>query len=343
MKPILTAVLLIAALPLFAFAQENTSCARFQDLIKATYNFKPSKLTESERSHKSLAMDKVWNMAIAKPKELLPCLRASLNNPDTDPWFLFDGSNLLVELDPSHESKTLQVRNYSKVDLDDVNLQIWVELLARRGFEGFDVSEAGNRWLSHPLASYILPIHGLFQVKAFEGALFIFGSMDEAQATPALLKIVSQTSHSGRENALWILMKQATPESLRALKQVNTSGFSEKARFSLRALLNSPELVEPRAQPKTTRKEFLHAFQQLLNGQWDEFFELVSKVPDGEKDVVATLKVEDLPLVRKVRRRFIANSNQHAIEFYDSFTNILMTMMWRAGLVQGESKTIVRR
>lgn len=177
-----------------------------------------------------------------------------------------------------------------------------------------------------------------FEVKAFEGALFIYGSMDESQSMPALVKIVSQVNHPGRENALLILMSQATPESLRSLKQVDASAFSHKAQSDLRALLSNPELIKPRAKPKTSREEFLQAFEGIVNGKWDKFFELVSQVPDGEKDVVAVLRPEDLPLVRKVRRIFIAQANPHAIEYYNSFTSILMTMIWKRELVTGDSR-----
>jgi hypothetical protein len=338
MKRILTAALLVTTLAAAAVAQAKLSCDDFRALIKATYNFKPSKLSDAERDAKAGAMDKVWATAKAAPKELLPCLRAALESPDADQWFRFDGSNLLVELDPSHESKAVQVRNYTNVDLDDVHPQVWVETLARRGAEGFDVSEAGNRWLTYPRARYFLPRHGAYEVKAFEGALFIYGSMDESLATPALLKIVSRADHPGREHALWLLMSQATPDSLRALRQIDASAFSEKAQRSLRVLLNSPELITPRAKPKTSREEFLKAFQGMVSGKWDLFFNLVSEVPDGEKDVVAVLRPEDVPLVRKVRRLVIANANPHAMEFYNSFTSILMTMTWKPELFKGDSR-----
>lgn len=335
MKHTLTMTLLIITISVIVAAQAKEPCSSFQPFIKATYNFKPSKLSDAERDAKVEAMDKVWNMAKANSKELLPCLRAALESPDADQWFRFDGSNLLVSLDPSPESKAIQIRNYTNVDLNDVHLQVWVETLSRLGAEGFDVSEAGDRWLRYPQARYVLPRHGAYEVGAFQGALFIHGSMDEAQATPALLKIISQASHPGREHALWILMSQVTPESLRALKQINASAFSEKAQKSLRALLNSPQLIEPRAKPKTSREAFLKAFQGIVNGNWNMFFELVAEVPDGEKDVVAVLKPEDMPLIRKVRRLVIANANPHAIEFYKSFTDILMTMVWKPEFMKG--------
>jgi hypothetical protein len=327
--------MLVVAFPAVLFCQTKESCHDFQGLVKATYNFKPSKLKDSERESKIAAMDRVWKMVGAKPAKLLPCLRAAISESGADQWFRFDGSALLVKLDPSTASKALQVRAYTDVDLDDVDLHIWVRTLAQRGVEGIDVSEAGDKWLRYPNAHYFLPQHGAYEVKIFQGALSIFGSMDEAQATPALVKVVSQPNHAGREHALWLLMMQATPEALRALKQVEMSGFSAKAQGSLRALLTRPILLSPRSgAPKTGRAEFRRAFEDMLNGDSSRFSGLVRQVPDGEKDVVAVLQPEDLPLLRKVRRLMIANANQHTVEFYNTFTDILLALTWKPELVR---------
>ncbi len=334
MKRLLILALFATASPILVFAQDKDSCASFQQTARATYNFKPSRLTDSQRDSKSAAMDRFWQMVKANPKQLLPCLRSALQDPNADKWFRFDTSNLLVELDPSPESKTIQVRSYTDVDLDDVDLRVWVTVLALRGFEGSDVSQAGIRWLAYPQARYFLPEHGGYEVKAFEGALFIFGSMDESQATPALLKIVNQPNNPGRENALLILMDQATSESLRALRQIDPGAFSGKAGGRLRELLSNPDLLKPRSKPKTNRDEFIRAFQEMLDGDSSGFMEMVSRVPDGEKDVIAVLKPEDLPVVRKVRRMIIASGNQHAIEYYKSFTDILMALVWKPELVK---------
>lgn len=307
---------------------QSNPCADFNQMIRTTYNFRPALLAnDAERNQKSAAMDRVWDAVKAKPNELIPCLRKALDDPQTDPWFRFDGSNLLVSLDSSSAAKILQIKHYAATNLDDVDLRLWVTILAHRGVEGFDVSEAGERWLSYPKAYYFLPEHGAYEVKMFAGALFIFSSMDEALATPALLRIIRQPNHPGREAALLILLSQNTAESLRALKELDLSSFSAKTSSIVRDELDHPKLFQPRSKPKTTRQEFLDAFNRLLNDDSSSFFELVAKVPDGEKDVVATLLPEDLPLVRKVRRRFIAGGNQHSIEFYQSFTQIIRTMM----------------
>jgi hypothetical protein len=306
--------------------QEN-QCTRLQQMLSETYNFRPAKLNEAEQAAKSSAMDHVWEAVKSDPTSLLPCLRAALAAPKADPFFLFDGSNLLLSLDPSENSKVTVIRSYALVDLADVDLRVWVGRLALLGAEGFDISGAAERWLRFPNAFYYLPQHGAYKVTAENGAMFLFGSMDEAQATPVLQKIVADKNHPGREIALWALMNQATPEALRALKDIDSRQFSQKAQSSLNALLKGPRLLEPRKNPKNSREEFVTAFEKLLNGDWSPFLDLVSETPDGERDVVAVLKPEDLSLVRRVRRRIIANANPHAIEFYNSFSSILMTMI----------------
>jgi hypothetical protein len=154
--------------------------------------------------------------------------------------------------------------------------------------------------------------------------------MDEAQATPALVKIANQPANPARDSAVALLMLQATPEALRALKDFDASVLSPTSRAALREFLERPALFEPRAKPKTTREEFLKAFNAFVNGEPDYFFELVKQVPDGEKDLLAVLKPEDLPLVRRVRRKFISAANPHASEYYGSFTKILLTFVLRA-------------
>ena len=326
---ILISMLVITACSI-AYGQGSQACADFNQLVKSTYNFRPALLAnDEERNKKSAAMDKVWETVKARKTELVPCLKAALSAADADQWFLFDGSNLLVAVDPSDASKKLQIHNYAVTNLDDVNLSVWVGVLARLGAEGFDVSTPGERWLSYPKATYYLPLHGAQKVDKMLGGIFIFGSMDEAYATPALLKIANAATHPGREDAISLLIMQASPEAISGLKQLDTSTLSATARSVLQSHLTKPILFQPRDKPKTTREQFLRAFNDAAGGNFRYFFQLVGEVPDGEKDVVATLKAEDIPLVRKVRRVFISRANQHAAEYYVSFTQILMTMIWR--------------
>jgi hypothetical protein len=327
---------------LSAFAPEKVSiaepneiiapgqCDAFQQTIKSTYNFNPARMNEAEMKAESARLDVFWNNVRQSRATLLPCLRQALKEDTSSGFFAIDGSMLLVDVDPSGASKALQVRKFVEADLDGANLEYWVATMARRGVEGFDTSAAGAKWLSYPKAKYELSMHGGFPVDAFIGAVFIFGSMDEDLATPVLLRIANQIGHPQRDSALAILMSQATPASFRALKEVNIAGFPAGTARSIRELIENPKLLQPRANPKLTREEQLIAFQGIIDGNYSAFREMVMKAPDGEVDAVATLRAEDIPLLRRARRASISRCNQHALSDYGSFTQILWALTWKS-------------
>ena len=198
MKRVLAFALIAIGSQAIVFAQDLDTCASFNQQVKSTYNFKPSRITDSERDAKAAAMDRFWETVRARSNKFLTCLRASLQDSSADKWFRFDASNLLVEVDPSSASKIIQIQSYAEVDLDDVELRFWVTVLAQRGLEGFDVSEAASRWLAYPKAGYLLPEHGGYEINALQGALFIFGSMDESQADTGFVEthISSESSRT---------------------------------------------------------------------------------------------------------------------------------------------------
>lgn len=305
-------------------------CDAFQQEIARTYNFKAAGLTQEQVEAQSKRLDVFWNKVRQSAGALIPCLRKALDDDHSGRFFNIDGSMLLVEVNPSRASKALQVRKFIEADLDGTDLEYWVATMARRGVEGFDTSAAGAKWLAYPNAKFNLKMHGGYPIGSFLGAVFIFGSMDEDLATPVLLRIVNQVNHPHRDDALAILMSQATPASLQALRQVNTAGLPKGTDQSIRDLLEHPKLLKPRANPKLTREEQLTAFQGIIDGNYQPFREMVMKAPDGEVDAVATLRAEDIPLLRRARRASISRCNQHAVSDYASFTAILWALTWQA-------------
>jgi hypothetical protein len=305
-------------------------CDAFQQEIARTYDFSPARMNHSQVEAQSQRLDAFWGKVRQSRGTLLPCLRKALNEERSDSFFNIDGSMLLVDIDPSRASKALQVRKFVNANLDGTDLEYWVKTIARRGVEGFDTSAAGAKWLAYPKAKYNDSIHGGFPVGSFFGAVFIFGSMEEDLATPVLLQIANQLNHPHRDDALAILMSQATPASMAALKQVDTAGFPKGTSESIRELLQNPDVLKPRANPKLTREEQLIAFQGIIDGNYAPFREMVMKSPDGEVDAVATLLPGDIPLLRQARRASISRCNQHAVSDYGSFTKILWALVWKA-------------
>jgi hypothetical protein len=311
-----------------------SQCDKFQQTIKSTYNFNPGLFNDAQRNAQSAKLDVFWNQVRQSRATLLPCLRRALREDNSSSFFGIDGSMLLVDVDPSGASKALQVKKFIGADLDGTDLEYWVKTMARRGVEGFDTSAAGAKWLSYPNAKYTLSMHGDFPVGSFMGAVFIFGSMDEELATPVLVRIANQVGHPHRDDAIAILSSQATVSSMQALKEINPVGLPAASRKGLSDLVEKPQLLKPRAQPRLTREENLRAFQGIVDGDYSAFRELVRKVPDGEVDAVATLRPEDIPLLRRARRASISRCNQHAVSDYASFTAILWALVWKPELVK---------
>jgi hypothetical protein len=304
-------------------------CDTFQKEIANTYNFSPTGLSRAQIEAQSSRLDVFWGKVRQSRATLVPCLRRALQEEKSSSFFNLDGSMLLVDVDPSRASKAQQVRNFVQANLEGTDLEYWVKTMARRGVEGFDTSAAGAKWLAYPKARYNDSIHGGFPVGSFFGAVFIFGSMEEDLATPVLLQIVNQVGHPHRDDALAILMSQATPASIKALMQVNTTGLPPNAAGLIREELEGRDLLKPRANPKLTREEQLIAFQGIVDGDYRMFREMVMKARDGEVDAVATLRPEDIPLLRRARRASISRCSQHAVSDYASFTAILKALMWR--------------
>lgn len=288
----------------------SLTCAGFNVQLKQTYGFRPSQLDEAAQTVKSKQMDAIWSAVQNDPATLGPCLKTALQSTD-DAWLRYDGSQLLVSIDHSPEAKAMLFDALQRVPMDDVDLRSWVHLASSFGVDGYDTSNLGRKWLAYPKPEYYLPEHGAYKIDRGIGALFIFGSMDEKYATPALIDISKSTTGDSQKIATWLLKQQATPEALSA------------------APLSHPQLIEPRKSPHNTREEFMSAFNALLSGNEKPFLTLMDAVPDGERDLVAVATADDLDTIRKVRRHYAAINNQHIVEFYDQFTQIILTMVLR--------------
>lgn len=308
-------------------------CAEFQRLVRATYDFRPSRLDAKQKEAKSARMDAFWKRVQGAPKELVPCLREALEAPDADAWFQVDGSALLVEADPSPASKELQARLWSAADLDDLEPEAWMRTLAGLGAQGFDVSEAARRWMREPHA-FTVAAHAL-TVNLRYGARFLIGSMDEAQALAVLEPIAADPKSPVREVALDVIACLATPEALRALKRIGLEGCEEKTRRALEPLLGAwkaPSGRSPRGV--TSRSSALAAMKAYAAGKPEKWAEIERSSEHWAAELLGALKAEDLALLRRVRRLRAACMSDEALDAYSELSGVLMALTWKPEYVQ---------
>ncbi|MFT7462666.1 MAG: hypothetical protein ACI9EF_001008 [Pseudohongiellaceae bacterium] len=322
--------MLVAAVLLVA-ATEPQDCDTLRSMIMETYDFSPSELSGDEKGAAAAAMTEFWEYVEASPDENLECLRAALVDELATPWFLFDGSSLLVNLDPSQESKALQARLWCSVNLDDVSGQYWIETLARRGVEGFDVSVAGDRWLAYEDAGYFVARHGMFKVGSFEGAMFLFGSMDESHATPGLLRVVGERDHPGRSVAIALLAQQGTPESWRALGAIDVDSLPPSAGAALLKFRSGPpQMPAGEGDVELSREEIVGDLLAALGDETATPLHPSTSAAAWLRGAVATLQPEDIELVRRARRQRVTVSSDEAVYEYMKYSAAIQALTWSA-------------
>lgn len=307
-------------------------CDALHSMIRDTYTFRPSELTRDEKNAAAASMQKVWEHVQAAPETYTECLREELRADDADPWFRFDGSALLVQIDPSEASKALQTELWCEVDFAQVDLQYWLELLLVRAGEGFDVTVGAERWLAHENPHYSMPSHGLFAVRRLEGALFLFGGMDEARATPALIRIAAQEGHRGRFEAVQLLTMQATPAAWTALGALDTSDFPPQVASLLAQMKHVPPAPPTgESELQLSREAILSDLRARLGDESAERLDGRASDEDWVRSAFAVLRPEDLPLLREVRRQRARRPSDEAVYEYVKLTRVIQALTWSPG------------
>jgi hypothetical protein len=261
-----------------------------------------------------------------------PCLRRMLEEPDASSFFRFDGASLLVKVDPSPASRGLQAKLWNDALLEDVDRKTWVETLAQLGRDGFDVSKAGRRWLTEPGLRYFLDDHGAYEVTPHDGAVFLFGSMEEALARPTLVEIARDAKHPGRPTALWLLLFQATPEAHAALGTLPLDGLPAQARSAVAETLGGGSAPNPtpyKTIPTVTRNQVIAAFTARARDDRAAYDRLVAN-PRFVDSAAQVLVPADEAQVRALRRRLVARCNQHGLDDYIVLSTLLQQMQKRA-------------
>ncbi len=77
------------------------ACAQSSSIhqqVQQTYNFQSHTLSSAEITQKSGVLDQFWTNAKSQPNLYIPALRQELANFRNPPFFLYDGSMLLLSL-----------------------------------------------------------------------------------------------------------------------------------------------------------------------------------------------------------------------------------------------------
>ncbi|MGA8618863.1 MAG: hypothetical protein WB660_10165 [Candidatus Sulfotelmatobacter sp.] len=108
-------------IPLLLLASSATGeSASVHQQIQQTYSFQPHLLNKQQIDQESVVLDQFWTRAKAEQSQYIPALRQELGDFKNPPFFLYDGSTLLLSLSDTPTDRKIALAAMARCDLRDV-------------------------------------------------------------------------------------------------------------------------------------------------------------------------------------------------------------------------------
>ena len=355
-------VVLCVAVSAVQAADKPPTCADLRAEKSKTYGFHLTQLNEAQLDAKTKEIDAFWKQVQAAGPEGLTCIRSLLAEETTDHIFQVDASTMLFPADPSPEARNLIRDSIAQADFQESDPANYLVLALALGQDGVDIRPLASKLLLYPNAVIHISEHDL-DLDSDTSALFLYGSMDPAQASNALAALLDAPQPFVRSAAAHLLAEQMTDESFRTLSKWN--GFpkieEDFRRNDIEAVMRYKSLNSADyARPKFTRQQVLQtiaslphtqkefddvmatkgaAFDKQMRDQKATQQQLAQAVADslpiyGIADhtafiasAVATLQPDDFATIREARRKALYNVSDEALNEYLAYTQIMIGML----------------
>jgi hypothetical protein len=321
MKRIITIILVV--ITTISCSAQNT-CEQLQALKKQYYGFTPSNFTQKEKEERSAGLDKFWEYAKANKPQSLECLKDMILAENNDPYFCFDASSLLLQMDDKQQYLDVILKGVGKCKLKDLDLEPYLKITCFLGIKGKDISTLTEKFISEPNAKVFLTEH-VITLSAIDASLFIYNIMGTDKAESFLFKIIKDGNSTGKHNAAVALNLLSTNKGdslinhLIETKQLADSTIkfilSDRKQFTGSLICNGG----------TDRNSIL---QQLKGFPGSP--ERVDPHVAGNDDFICSacknLTPKDADVVRAARDKSTPGPSDEALYDYFALTKILMTV-----------------
>lgn len=348
-------------------ATDPTPCDSIRNAKSKVYGYHIAQLTEEQIDAKSKELDAFWKQVQTAGPDGVSCIRDLLAEEKTDHVFQVDAATMLFPADHSPETLNLIRDSLRQADFQESDPANYLTLAMDLGQAGVDIRPLAAKLLLYPNATIHISEHQM-DLDSDTAALFLYGSMDQAQATSALIHFLDAKQPFVRAAAAHLLAEQMTEDSFRALgKWDGTSKIEEDFRRNDIQAIMKYQPVNPAdyGSPKFTRETVLQtiaglphtraefdeaiatkgaAFDQQMRDKKATQQDIAQAVADslpiyGIADhtafvtsAVATLQPADFDTIREARRKSLYNVSDESLAEYLAYTQILIGMLNRLDL-----------
>lgn len=289
-KPFGTLILVLA--PLVAVAKQMpASTSDLHAEIKQTYNFQPHTLDHQQILEKSKILDQFWAKATAQPVMYVPGLRRELADFTNPPFFLFDGSKLLLGLSKDPGDRKIVLAAVSRCDLRDLQSLDYFYLVHGMAAKGEDTSAAAFHILEDPKFQVFIPQHSLTLAQNYSLVFMLIPTDPSFWVGPAIVRLQAEKDETAQKSLLLLLWYAQTPESDKAITEFSDdSSKTGSSRSFANELAQSKDKVSQtiRAAAASSSEESLReARRQRMKAVSDE---ALSDVDDYTVKIIAKRK-----------------------------------------------------
>ena len=184
-----------------AGAQSNS----IHQQIQRTYDFQPHLLNEQEITQKSAALDQFWSTAKAQSSRYVPALRQELVDFKNPPFFLYDGSMLLLSLSDTQADRRIALAAVAHCDLRDVQTDAYFHQVHRMATLNEDTTAAALHVMDDPDFKVIVPQHALTLGQNYVLIYLLLPAGQEYWLQPAIDRLRGEHDLTAQKSLLLLL------------------------------------------------------------------------------------------------------------------------------------------
>lgn len=205
--------------------------------IKQVYSFEPHLLDQKQIDARSAELDKFWQKAKASKSAYIPGLRGELADFSNPPYFLFDGSMLLLELSDTHEDRKIAASAIAHCDLRDLSDNGYFQAVHRLADQGEDTTAAAFRILDNPKFHVVVPQHALVLGQNYSLIYMLLPTDQQFWEVPAMTRLKAEKDVTAEKSLLLLLFYAQTYAADQAIGSVaNDSDRADEVRAFAREL-----------------------------------------------------------------------------------------------------------
>jgi hypothetical protein len=208
----------LVSLLLLAISALGQSAAIHQQ-IQQTYNFQPHLLSSTEITAKSAVLDQFWTKAKAQPSLYVPALRQELGDFNNPPFFLYDGSALLLSLSDTPADRKAALAAMSRSDLRDVQQKDYFLQVHRLATLNENTTAAAFHILEQPKFKVFIPQHVLTLGQNYVLIYMLLPADPDYWLQPALDRLKTEHDPTAQQSLLMLLWYAQTDAADQAISE----------------------------------------------------------------------------------------------------------------------------